>query len=45
MSFNAFGCLITGWKTIQIYAYLIILGETESLDEKRHHRMMELNLI
>ena len=43
MTFNSFGCLITGWKSIQIYAFLYIVGENQSLLEKRFLKMQELN--
>lgn len=44
MSFNTFGCKIMGWKTIQIYAFLIVKGETKTLYEKRQQKMEELDL-
>ena len=45
MSFNAFGCLITGWKAIQIYVFLTKVGESETLYEKREKKMKELGII
>ena len=46
MSFNKFGCEITGWKAIQIYTYMKILdGPSETLSELREKKMMELGMI
>ena len=35
MSTNQWGQTVTGWKTIQIYKFACVLGETETLAEKR----------
>jgi len=35
MTLNEWGCKVTGWKSIRIYAYITILGETETLHQKR----------
>ena len=35
MTLNQWGQKVTGWSTIGIYAYTSIVGETETLDEKR----------
>lgn len=35
MTLNEWGCLVTGWKSIRIYAYAAIVGEIETLHEKR----------
>jgi uncharacterized protein with ParB-like and HNH nuclease domain len=35
LTLNEWGCKITGWKSIRIYAYSAIVGETETLHEKR----------
>lgn len=35
MTLNEWGLLITQWKSINIYHYVAILGETETLQEKR----------
>lgn len=45
MSFNQFGCKITGWKAIQIYAYMKKVGEKDTLDELREEKMHELGMI
>ena len=44
MSYNTFGCKIMGWKTIQIYSFLITEGETKTLGQKRQEKMEELGL-
>ena len=44
MSYNAFACKVTGWKAIQVYAHMIIVGEKETLAEKRQERMKELGM-
>lgn len=44
MSFNAFGCKIMEWKTIQIYSFLIKVGETKTLGQKRQEKMDELGI-
>ena len=35
MTLNDWGCKVTGWKSIRIYAYTAIEGETETLQQKR----------
>lgn len=45
MSYNQFGCLITGWKTIQAYAMMKIEGKNETLSELRYNKMKELGMI
>ena len=45
MSFNQFGCKITGWKAIQIYAYMKKFGEKDTLAELREEKMHELGMI
>lgn len=45
MSFNQFGCKITGWKAIQIYAYMKKIGEKDTLNELREEKMHELGMI
>lgn len=44
MSFNQFGCLVTGWKAIQIYAWAKIEGQQKTLDQLRREKMAELDL-
>lgn len=35
MTLNDWGCKVTGWKSIRIYAYTAIEGEIETLQQKR----------
>lgn len=35
MTLNEWGCYITKWSTINIYKYAAIVGEIETLHEKR----------
>ena len=35
MTLNEWGCLVTGWTSIRIYSYVAIVGEDETLQEKR----------
>lgn len=35
MTINTWGCKVTGWKSIRIYDNVAIVGETETLHEKR----------
>lgn len=35
MSLNEWGCKVTGWKSIRIYAYAAKVGEIETLHQKR----------
>ena len=44
MSYNAFANKVTGWKAIQIYAHLVLVGEKETLAEKREAKMKELGM-
>lgn len=44
MSFNQFGQKITGWKTINCYAWLKIKGKDETLAEMREKRMKEVGM-
>lgn len=46
MSFNKFGCEVTGWKAIQTYAFLkIVGGEDKTLSELRKEKMLELGML
>lgn len=45
MSLNEWGRQVTGWKSIQIYAWACKVGETETLDEKRIKYMREHGLL
>ena len=46
MSFNRFGCEVTGWKAIQIYAFLkIVGGQDKTLSEMRKEKMLELGML
>ena len=45
LSFNQFGCLVTGWKAIQIYACAKIEGQSKTLDQLRKERMAELGML
>ena len=35
MSLNQWGQTVTGWSSIRIYSYACVVGETETLNEKR----------
>lgn len=35
MTINTWGCKVTGWKSIRIYDNVAIVGEAETLHEKR----------
>ena len=35
MTIYDWGCKVTGWKSIRIYAYAAIVGEIETLQQKR----------
>lgn len=35
MTLNEWGCKVTGWRSIRIYAYIAKKGEMETLQEKR----------
>jgi uncharacterized protein with ParB-like and HNH nuclease domain len=41
MTLNNWGCKITGWKSIRVYEHVAIVGETQTLHEKRIAYMNE----
>lgn len=43
MTLNEWGCKVTGWKSIRIYAYTAIVGEIETLQQKRLAYVQEHN--
>lgn len=43
MTLNQWGCKVTGWKSIRIYAWAAIEGEIETLQEKRLAYVQEHN--
>ena len=46
MTFNKFGCEVTGWKAIQIYAFMkIVNGPDLTLASLREKKMAELGII
>ena len=45
MSFNQFGCELTGWKAIQIYVFMKKVGGTKALSKLREERMEELGML
>ena len=45
ISFNDFGCLITGWTTICVYEKLQIEGKSKTLSKLREEKMKELGMI
>lgn len=45
MSFNQFGCELTGWKAIQIYAFMKKLGGDKTLSKLREEKMKELGML
>ena len=45
MSFNQFGCEITGWKAIQIYAFMKKVGGDKTLAKLREEKMEELGML
>lgn len=45
MSFNQFGCEVTGWKAIQSYKWMKINGRSDTLFEMRENKMRELGMI
>ena len=45
MSFNQFGCKVTGWKSIQCYALMKIKGQKETLADLREKKMREKGMI
>lgn len=44
MSMNGFGCKITGWSTINSYAYMKIVNGKKTLSELREEKMRELGM-
>jgi len=44
MTINDWGCLVTGWKSIRIYAYMARVGEKDTLQEKREALLKEQGL-
>lgn len=45
MSFNQFGCELTGWKAIQIYAFMKKVGGNKTLAKLREEKMEELGML
>lgn len=45
ISFNQFGCELTGWKAIQIYAFMKKVGGTKTLSKLREEKMNELGML
>ena len=45
MSFNQFGCELTGWKDIQIYAFMKKVGGDKTLSKLREEKMKELGML
>ena len=45
MSFNQFGCELTGWKAIQIYAFMKKVGGKKTLSKLREEKMKELGML
>lgn len=45
MSLNQFGCLVTGWKAIQSYAFMKVVGSNDTLSVMRENRMRELQML
>lgn len=45
MSFNQFGCKVTGWKSIQCYFWMKIKGQDDTLGDLREKKMRELGMI
>ena len=45
MSFNKFGQKVTGWKSIQCYAWMKVKGKDETLADMRDRRMKEVGMI
>lgn len=45
MSFNQFGCELTGWKAIQIYAFMKKVGGDKTLSKLREDKMKELGML
>ena len=45
MSFNQFGCLVTGWKAIQFYAWAKIVGSDLTLAQMREDKINQLSTV
>ena len=45
MSFNQFGCELTGWKAIQTYAFMKKVGGDKTLSKLREEKMKELGML
>ncbi len=45
MSFNQYGCKVTGWKSIQCYAWMKVVGNNDVLSDLREKKMRELGMI
>lgn len=46
LSFNKFGCEVTGWKAIQTYSFMKVVGGSDyTLSELRAHKMSELGML
>lgn len=45
ISFNQFGCELTGWKAIQIYAFMKKVGGDKTLSKLREEKMKELGML
>lgn len=43
MTLNEWGCKVTGWKSIRIYTYVSLVGEIETLHQKRLQYIQEHN--
>jgi len=45
MSFNQYGCELTGWPAIQIYAFMKKVGGNKTLAKLREEKMEELGML
>ena len=45
MAAHKFGCLVTGWKAIQIYSTMRLVDSKKTLGELREEKMKELGMI
>ena len=43
MSYNQFGCKITGWNAIQSYAFMRVNDEKLTVAQLREKKLLELN--
>ena len=43
LTLNEWGCKVTGWRSIRIYAYVARKGEMETLQEKREAYIQDYN--